>query len=179
VRDLADCSFLYRALLALCTLGCIAAARPCIAQELPDHKLVGTSTGLSLDKFIYDGARETAFSLHWSSLRPFRLRPEVTVALFPQALLAPALVLAPDFGAAYNISVPYATLLLKAGGSGIAAVGRTAQFIPGAHLGAGFVLRIDDRTGIRLDAARHFYISNQEVEPVWSIGIGLSGLRRP
>jgi hypothetical protein len=179
VRKLGRNSFLYRALLGLWTFGSIVGARPCIAQDLPDHRLVGTSTGLSLDRFIYDGAGETAFSVHRSSLCAGQLRPELTVALFPQALLIPALLIAPDVGVAYDISLPYATLLLKAGGSAIAALGRTAQVIPGGHLGVGFVLRIDDRTGIRLDATRHFYISNQEVEPVWSIGIGLSGLRRP
>jgi hypothetical protein len=49
-------------------------------------------------------------------------------------------------------------------------------FVPGAHLGAGIVLRIDDRTGIRIDATRHYYIAPGESEAIWSFGFALASL---
>jgi hypothetical protein len=73
--------------------------------------------------------------------------------------IAQALLFASDFGAAYNVSMPEATLLIKAGGS------------------AGVVLRIDERTGIRIDAARHYYIDTGEIEAIWSVGFGFTALR--
>jgi hypothetical protein len=50
-------------------------------------------------------------------------------------------------------------------------------FVPGAHVGAGIVLRIDERTGIRIDAARHYYIDTGEIEAIWSVGFGFTALR--
>jgi hypothetical protein len=101
---------------------------------------------------------------------------ELSVSLFPQALIARALLFAPDLGAAYNMSIPRSTLLIKAGASALTGVSTDIIFIPGAHLGAGIILRIDERTGIRIDAIRHYYFDTGETEAIWSLGFALASL---
>jgi uncharacterized membrane protein YdjX (TVP38/TMEM64 family) len=148
------------------------------AQEPAGSRLEGISRGVSMDRFIYEGTGETAFSFRLSHLRPGRLGNELSVSVFPRLLAAQALIFAPDFGAAYNVSIPHATLLLKAGGSTLTGLAADVVFVPGAHLGAGLVVRIDDRTGIRIDATRHFYMNTGETEAIWSIGVGFAALPR-
>jgi hypothetical protein len=147
------------------------------AQGPSSSRLEGISKGASLDRFIYEGTGATAFSFRFSGLRPGGLGPELSVSFFPRALIARALLFAPDFGAAYNVSIPHATLLLKAGGSALTGLATDVVFVAGAHVGAGIVVRIDERTGIRLDAARHSYFDTGETEAIWSIGLGFTALR--
>lgn len=132
-----------------------------------------------MDLFTYEGSRATAFTFRGSSLAPGGLGPEVGVSLFPGALSARAVMLAPDVGLAYNLALPYATLLIKAGGSALTAVAPGgAAFIAGYHLGAGLALQLDRRTGVRFDVIRHSYIGFDEAEAVWSIGLGFTVLPR-
>jgi hypothetical protein len=168
-----------RAALLACLEFSLAGALPqrLAAQELSSSRLEGISKGASLDRFIYEGTGETAFSFRLSGLRPGGIGPELSVSFFPRALIARALLFAPDFGAAYNVSIPHATLLLKAGASALTGLASEVVFVPGAHLGAGIVVRIDERTGIRIDAARHLYFDTGETEAIWSIGFGFTGLR--
>jgi hypothetical protein len=164
----------------LATLGIAVAGGMSVnlaAQEAASD-LRGISIGASMDRFIYDGIGETAFTFRRSDLRPGTMGTELSVSLLPRALAAQALVLLPDFGPAYNVSLSRATLLIKAGGSAITGLARDVVFVPGAHVGAGFVLRIDERTGIRVDAAHHWYMNPEDTDPVWSIGIGFTGLPR-
>lgn len=154
--------------------GCVA------AQEMPKTGLVGTSKGASLDRFLYDGTGETAFSFRLTELRPGTLGPDFSVSMFPQALAASALVWSTDFGGAYNISRSTMTFLLKGGASALTGIAREVLFVPGVHVGAGLIIRLDKHTGMRLDGVRHFYFQDGETEPIWSIGLGfctLPGLR--
>ena len=167
------------ALLACLVFSLAGSPEPLAAQESAGSRLEGISRGITLDRFIYDGDGETAFSFRLSGLRPGKLGPELSVSAFPRALAARALVFAPDFGAAYNVSVPHVTLLFKAGGSALTGLATDVVFVPGAHVGAGLVVRIDDRTGIRIDAVRHFYLNTGETEAIWSIGLGFAALRPP
>jgi hypothetical protein len=150
--------------------------QPVEAQMRADARLTGVSVGAGLDRFIYDGTATTAFTYRRSDLRPGMLGPELSVSLFPEALVARALLFAPDLGAAYNISMPRATLLIKAGASALMGLNTDIIFVPGAHLGAGIVLRIDERTGIRIDATRHYYFDTGQVEAIWSVGFALASL---
>jgi hypothetical protein len=145
----------------------------------PGSRLEGISKGVGMGRFLYDGTGITAFSFRQSDLRPGQLGPELGVSFFPEAVAVLALLFASDFGPAYNVAIPHATLLLKAGGSAITGIATDVVFVPGAHFGAGLVLRIDDRTGIRIDAARHFYWDTGETEAIWSMGFGFTSLRPP
>jgi hypothetical protein len=150
--------------------------RPVDAQIPLDARLSGISVGAGLDRFIYEGATATAFTYRRSDLRPGKLGPELSVSLFPEALIARALLFAPDLGAAYNMAIPRSTLLIKAGASGLVGLNTDIVFVPGAHLGAGILLRIDERTGIRIDAIRHYYFDTGETEAIWSLGFALASL---
>jgi hypothetical protein len=148
------------------------------AQQRSRTLLEGAAKGLTFDRFIYEGGGINAFSFRYSALLPGRLGSEVGVSLFPAGLRARALILAPDFGPSYNISVPGATLLVKAGGSAITGLAADVVFVPGFHFGGGLVVRLDDRTGLRIDAIRHYYMDLSETEAIWSVGAGLTALPR-
>jgi hypothetical protein len=150
-----------------------------VAQTSTGSRLQGISVGASLDRFLYEGTGVTAFTYRRSDLRPGSLSSEFSVSFFPQALVATALLFAPDFGAAYHVSLPQSTLLIKAGGSALTGVAADVVFVPGAHLGAGLIVRLDRQTGIRVDATRHFYMDAGETEAIWGIGIGFASLRPP
>jgi hypothetical protein len=159
---------------------CLAGALPQQLQaQLPSSsRLEGVSIGAGLDRFVYDGFGVTALTYRRSELRPGRLGSELSVSFFPQVLAARALLFAPDIGAAYNLSLSHSTVLIKAGASVLTGLGTDLVFVPGAHLGAGMILRIDDRTGVRIDAIRHFYMDTGETAAVWSLGLALASLPR-
>jgi hypothetical protein len=142
--------------------------------RLPD----GAAVGGSVDRFLYEGTGVTALSFRITALRHNAVGTEVGVSLFPEALEYSALFLAPDVGPAYNISLPGATVLVKAGASALLALGGGFAGVPGVHLGSGVLLRAGPRAALRVDVIRHWYLAEQEFEPIWSIGVGFTGLPR-
>lgn len=165
----------------LLLLGLIPALLPLgnLQAQASPSMLVGPAMGASMDRFIYEGIGTTAISFRFSDLRPGGVGTELGISLFPQALPGGVLLVAPDLGASYQLSVPGATLLVKAGGSAIANLG-TAEvlFLPGLHLGAGLVIQTDKRSGLRIDLIEHFYRYSNEIERIWSIGLGFAVLSR-
>jgi hypothetical protein len=158
-------------------LSLFVALHPVSAQgrfaRLPD----GPVLGLSVDRFHYeDEGALTTVSFHLSRLRHNSLGLELGLAVFPEYLALPALVAAPDGGVAFNVSLPGGTLLLRGGAGALVALGRGLNtiFYPGAHLGAGAMIRLDRRTALRADALKRWYIAEGETEPFWSIGLGFS-----
>jgi hypothetical protein len=143
-------------------------------SRLPD----GVAVGGSVDRFLYEGTGVTAVSYRLTSLRQHAMGTEIGVSLFPDALQYGALLLANDLGPAYNISLPGATVLLKAGGSFVLGLGGGFAVMPGVHLGGGVLLRAGPRAALRLDVIRHYYLVEQNFEPIWSVGLGLSTLPR-
>jgi hypothetical protein len=167
--------------LAALLLGLVTAVLPgrLDAQQTPSP-LSGPAQGISMDWFGESGAGLMAMSYRFSSLRPGRLRPEIGVSVFLQALPAGVLLTAPDIGASYNVTVPGGSILLKAGGSAIAAMGVWgASFVPGAHVGGTLLLNTGQWSGVRVDVIRHYYWpSGGDINPVWSIGLGFAILPR-
>lgn len=144
-------------------------------RRLPD----GFAYGGSMDRFIENGFGTSTLSFRLSQLRQNSVGTEVGLSLFPQALVAGGLIIAPDLGAAYNISLPNATVLLKAGGSGLIGLGQgLAIAIPGLHLGAGLIVRAGPRAGVRFDVIRHFYQYDGRTHGMWSLSFGLTLLPR-
>jgi uncharacterized membrane protein YdjX (TVP38/TMEM64 family) len=144
-------------------------------RRLPD----GFAMGGSMDRFIENGFGTTTLSFRLSQLRQSSVGTEIGVSLFPEALVAAGLIIAPDLGAAYNVSLPNATVLLKAGGSGIIGLGQgLAVAIPGLHLGAGLNVRAGPRAGVRFDVIRHFYQYDRRTLGMWSLSFGLTLLPR-
>jgi hypothetical protein len=144
------------------------------SSNLPD----GPALGASVDRFIYEDQGIMAVSFRYSALRARTVGSEIGVSLFPDALSAGSLYLAPDLGAAYNVSAPGFTLLAKAGLSVLTGLGGGFAFTPGYHFGAGLIVQAGQRFGIRVDAIRHVYVSANESEGIWSLGIGFTGLGR-
>jgi hypothetical protein len=142
--------------------------------------LRGQAMGVSMDRFRSGEYALIAMSYRYSSLHPGGIGLELGVSVFPQALPAGILATAPDLGASYNVTVPGGSVLIKAGGSALAAMGvQGALFIPGVHVGGTLLLKTGKLSGVRLDAIRHQYWAGEgEIEPVWSIGLGFAILPR-
>jgi len=151
-----------------------------LAAQQPATGLTGNAMGVSMDRFMYEGSSVVAMSYRFSGLRPRQLGSEIGVALFPQALPAGVLVLAPDLGAAFNLPVPGGSLLIKAGGSALTAIGTGGVlFVPGWHVGGTVVVQTGDRSGLRIDVIRHYYLpGGEQIEPIWSVGLGFAVLPR-
>jgi hypothetical protein len=140
--------------------------------------LTGRAMGVSMDRFAYESSDLVAFSYRFSDLRPGGLGAELGASLFPQALPAGVLVLAPDLGAAYNITIPGGSLLIKGGASAITALGTTGfLMVPGLHIGGTLIIQTGSRSGLRVDMIRHYYRGG-EVQPIWSIGLGFAVIPR-
>jgi hypothetical protein len=169
------------ALSVILQLSLLAAAQTASSQSPFAHLPDGPAMGISVDRFHYeDEGAFTTMSFHLSRLRHNSLGLELGVAIFPEYLSFPALVAAPDAGAAFNISLPGGTLLLRGGAGALVAFGRGLNtiFYPGAHLGAGAIIRIDRRTALRADALKRWYMTEGETVPFWSIGLGFSILHQ-
>jgi hypothetical protein len=150
-----------------------------LPAQVGPTRLEGRAIGAGIDRFSYEEYSIPAFTFRYSDLRPGDLGPEVGVSLFPQALPLGGLILAPDIGGSFNVSLPGATLLLKGGASALTALAPLVVGVRfGFHVGGGLILRMDGRTGLRVDVIRHFYQDAGETEGVWSIGLGFAVLPR-
>ncbi|MEP6691618.1 MAG: hypothetical protein ABJD07_10700 [Gemmatimonadaceae bacterium] len=141
----------------------VAAVRGAGAQlPAPVGLLSGSAIGFSVGKFVPAGARVgeglTTVVLHVTRLEPKAVGLDVAVGMWPNGLSGGALVLGVDVGGAYNIGVPGATFLLKAGPSALVAVGMGGGAgAIGAHAGGGAILRVGPAIGIRADLVEHYY----------------------
>jgi hypothetical protein len=159
---------------------CVGATAPALAAQQTSSRLTGNAMGVSMDWFTEDGYGLWAMSYRFSTLRPGNVGADLGVSLFPQALPAGVLALAGDFGASYNLPVPGGSLLLKAGGSGLAVLGTGGALLaPGFHVGGTVLVNTGERSGLRIDVIRHYYLPNGgEVAPVWSVGLGFAVIPR-
>jgi hypothetical protein len=161
--------------LALATVGRTAHAQAGI-PSLPD----GTAVGVSATKFAETlrlDESATALTFRRSALRRNNIGLELDVGVFPQALPS-ALIATFDVGPGYNLSLPGTTLVLRGGAGAIIGLGGGALMIPGAHLGASALIRLESRAALRLDLLRHFYLNEGELYPFWSLGLGFAVLPR-
>jgi hypothetical protein len=138
----------------------------------------GAANGVTLDRFIYDDVGVNVVSFRHSGQRSGAVGTELGVSLFPQALGAGALLLAPDIGPSFSLPVGNAALLLKAGGSAFVALGGGIAVLPGFHLGGGLIIPAERRFAIRLDLTRRFYLVEGMREGIWSVGLGFMVLPR-
>jgi hypothetical protein len=161
-------------------LSLLAAVQAASAQSPFAHLPDGPVAGVSLERFRYeDEGGITGVSFHLSRLRHNGGGPELGVTVFPQYLQAPALLMAPDAGVAFNISLPAATLLLRGGVSAFVGLGRGVNvFCPGAHLGGGALVHLDRRLALRADLLKRWYVIDGGTEPYWSFGLGFSILHQ-
>jgi hypothetical protein len=118
----------------------------------------------------------TAVTFRFSELHSRGVGPEISVGVLTDPLSSGQVLLAPDLAAAFNASGPGVTVLLKGGLSTIAAIG--GGFLPGYHFGSGLLVQTGSRWGIRLDVARHVYLTGGGREAIWSVGLGFTGLAR-
>jgi hypothetical protein len=144
----------------------------------------GTALGFSVDRFYFDSEYHThAVTFHLSLLDPAKLTPEFAVSLFPQGLAAGLIVTNLDVGGAVNLPFPYGTLLLRGGASGFVTLGVGvgsgvgAAAMPGAHYGASLLIKLDEKSAVRLDVLRRIYFLPHEFDPATlTIGLGITAL---
>ena len=126
--------------------------------------------GASVERFTYEGYGVTTVAFHYSGLKPNTASTEIAVAVFPDALAAGALLLAPDIGAAYDAEGDGFDLLFKAGLSALTGVGGGFWFLPGYHFGSGLLIRTGKASGVRVDVVRHVYLIEQRDRSVLERG---------
>jgi len=97
---------------------------------------------------------------------------DAALGVLPHGLSEGTLVMALDAGLAQGLGLGPATLLLKAGVSNLLAVGQTSFLFPGLQGGAGLILPVDRRGGLRMELTRHWYLAHGTVAPLWSAGLG-------
>ena len=139
----------------------------------------GTAIGVTVDRFEVEDFGLMAGTFHVSSLKPNHLTPEFAVSIFPQALAASALAANVDVGGALNIPLPRATLLLRAGLSGLFIAGAGGGgALPGVHYGASLLVKIAGKNGIRFDvvARRGVYAPYGVSQAFLSFGIGITSI---
>lgn len=137
------------------------------------------SVGATLDRFG-GAAGEGALvaTLRVSSLQPRRLGPEFGVGVVPAALAYRTLVLTPDLGAAFDMALSGADLLLKGGFSALLGVVETVEVYPGYHVGLGAIVPAGPKMGVRVDVARRTYFVPGDRRSIWSVGFGFTSLPR-
>ena len=166
--------------LALAVLALPLGPGPLAAQGDRSTIPSGTALGVTVDRFgVASEFSLVAATFHVSALNPGTLSPEFAISLFPQALPA-AVFTNIDVGAALNISLPHAVLLIRGGATGIFAFGSYgAAALPGAHYGASLLIRFAEKSGFRFDVIRHVYFDLYDYAasaPVLTIGIGITSL---
>lgn len=139
----------------------------------------GTAFGVTIDRFgVGSDDHLGAATFHISALRPNNLTSEFAVSIFPRTLGAGVLITNLDVGAAINISLPHAMLLLRGGATGLFAFGSGgAMALPGAHYGASLLIQFAEKSGFRLDVLRRIYYMPYEYSnPTLTLGVGITSL---
>jgi hypothetical protein len=150
---------------------------PVGAQSAAPPPPPGRAVGATVDRVAVDEG-PLVITVHVSSMRPNRLGPELGIGLVPRALAYRALVLTPDLGAALDLALPGADLLLKGGASAIVGLGPEAAIYPGYHFGAAALIRAAPAMGLRVDLMRRTYLVPDGRPTFWTIGVGFSSLPR-
>jgi hypothetical protein len=143
-------------------------------HRIPDGPAFGATAGL----FRVDNADNLFLvSLHHTTLRANGLSPNISVGLFPMAFAAYSLAGVADAGLAYNISLPYVTILPHAGLSTVFVAGpyyNTA--VLGYETGISVLFNFVRTDAIRLEITRHQFFRDGISSSI-TIGIGGSGVQ--
>ena len=152
---------------------------PVQAQDQADWLPPGSALGVTIDRFeLDDDFHLTAATFHVSSLKPNTLTPEFAVSIFPQGIASGILFTNLDVGAARNIPMPHATLLLRGGASGLFLLGgEGGNGVGGVHLGASMLVKLEGRSGLRLDLTYRLYVIPHGKGTVGvTLGLGITSL---
>ena len=141
----------------------------------------GTAVGASVGRVSASDDQWTSVALNVTRLRQNRVGFELSLATIPMTVPLGMLVLAPDVGAAYNVSLPGATLLVK-GGASLLLAGSPYGFAGGVggYFGAGAIVRLGPRVGLRLDVTQRYLSTDGDVAsrtlPLLGMSMGLTSI---
>ncbi len=149
--------------------GLAAQVRP---GSLPD----GSAFAVTANRLMFDGTG-TDWGLSALMLRYTALRRNTVAYDFGGGILVADGVgaLQVEAGPAFNLSLPGATVLLRAGVTSVVASGGG---VVGGYAGAGLLFRVGDGVGLRLDLARHQYAAGEGSIGAWQLGGGIALLPR-
>jgi hypothetical protein len=125
-------------------------------------------------------------TLRFTTYSPRGPGAEFAAVVFPDgiSIQPPGVLLGLQGGVVQPITVGPVTLLPRAGGAALTALGLLADsklihIVPGVQAGLGVLIPVDRKSTLRLDVTRHVYRSSYDDLRVWSFGFGISGgLRR-
>ena len=168
-----------RSLVSVGILLLAVALRPVRAQDRASWLPPGPALGITVDRFEFgDDFRQTAATIHVSSLKPNTLTPEFAASIFPRAIASRILFTNLDVGAALNVPMPGATLLARGGASGLFILsGSGANALGGVHFGASVLIKLEGRSGIRLDLVYRLYFTPyDQATGAVTLGLGITSL---
>jgi hypothetical protein len=136
----------------------------------------GSSFAITAGRLWFDGSDSdpalTELALRFATLRHNRLSLDAGAGVvFADGVGA----LTAEAGPAFDVSLPGAILLLRAGVSTLVAGGGG---VIGAYAGLGLILRLGNGVGLRLDVARHAYGIADGSVGAWRVGGGIALLPR-
>lgn len=170
-------------LIPILALGLELVAAPAAAQR-PDRRIPdGPAFGATADLFRA-GGDENLFlvSFRHTNLHANGLSPNLSIGIFPQAVAAYSLAGVADAGVAYNISLPYVTILPHAGVSTLFITGPYYnRALLGYETGVSVLFNFVRNDAIRLEISRHQFFDGDGTASAITIGIGGSGVpsRKP
>jgi hypothetical protein len=154
---------------ALVTLALCLSSLPPAAQAQSSR-----FSGLSVTRFHYESAPFIAVTYRRTVLGNRGGGADIAVGVVPSALPARVLFTQVDLGFAKAVTTGPARLLVRVGTSNFVALAQSLEVYPGAQLGAGALIRIEDASWARLEVSRHYYVQGDESLAMWSLGIGFA-----
>jgi hypothetical protein len=163
---------LVRLLVVAVLPGIVAAQDSASVPKARAFALRGRSFGATLDRYLVGGRGFTALTFRGITLDPGAWSAEFGFGLVPDADEHCALTM--DLGTAYNVQAPGSLLLVKAGATGIFALGEGGTVV-GAYAGAGLLVPLVRGAGLRLEGTRRWYLVLGP-PPVWLLSVGLTSI---
>lgn len=138
----------------------------------------GLLQGGSLE--VFQGLTSLIFTYRATDCRGGAPGIDLGVGTLPATLRNGALLLTPEAGLAIGVPAGPLLLLLRAGASGYAWVGREGNgLVPGVQAGTALLVRLDRRSALRFDLSRRRYFDgNDGTGSLWTVGVGFAVLPR-
>jgi len=176
-----------RSAVVLGVLACSAVGAANAAAQSGRGNVSASTLGLSVESWhIEDDVALTMIALHTGRIVDRGTGVDFTVAAWPEGLIEGGLLLVSDLGLGIGVVRDDASASIRAGFSGLVAVGAEAgTLLPGVHAGITAVIPSSVPVGLRLDGVfRAFRVGHSagflgmEFVPTFSIGFGVTRVSR-
>lgn len=159
--------------IAAALVATVATARSVAAQETRDTlaALHGSTQTFGLERLTVDGAGATLLTFRVTDVQNRRAGSDLTLAILARS---PAGFIT-EAGPVFSLTNHQMAVLLR---FGIGALIGDGGFVPAGYFGIGFVARLSDTIGLRLDAGQRLFNSDRDWVNTGAVGFGATFLPR-